>query len=92
MSTVFARVADTTPYRAIVPGSLCGPTVAKDLVGAACTAQDVPRTAFVPDRHDGAWWAAMTTGMDFSAPDRVDAEKFNAILWYGIMGTPAPPG
>jgi YVTN family beta-propeller protein len=92
MSTVFARDADTAPYRAIVPGSLCGPTVAKDLVGAACTAPGVPRTAAVPDRHDGAWWAAMTAGMDFSAPDRIDAEKFNAILWYGMMGTAAPPG
>jgi DNA-binding beta-propeller fold protein YncE len=91
MSSVFARVPNLAPYRAVVPGSLCAPPVAKDLLGAACTASGTPRTAAVRDRHDGAWWAAMTAGMDFTGPDRVDAGEFNAVLWYGTMGTPAPP-
>jgi YVTN family beta-propeller protein len=86
MSSVFTRTPNAAPYSAIVPGSLCGPTVAKDLVGAACTAPGVERTAAVPDLHDGAWWAAMTAGMDFSAPDRVDASAFNALLSYGTTG------
>ncbi|MBD5635028.1 MAG: beta-propeller fold lactonase family protein [Candidatus Eremiobacteraeota bacterium] len=84
MSTVFSLVPNARPYDAIVPGSLCVPPVAKDLVGAACTARNVRRTAALPELHDGAWWAAMTAGMDFSGPDRVDAAAFNAVLSYGM--------
>jgi len=36
--------------------------------------------------HDAAWWAAKTKGMDFSQPDAVDADKFNRIIWEGLMG------
>ena len=36
--------------------------------------------------HDAAWWEAKTKGMDFSQEDRVDADKFNRIIWEGLMG------
>jgi hypothetical protein len=36
--------------------------------------------------HDAAWWAEKTKGMDFSVEDRIDTEKFNRILWEGLMG------
>ena len=36
--------------------------------------------------HDAAWWEAKTKGMDFSQEDRVDTEKFNRIIWEGLMG------
>ncbi len=36
--------------------------------------------------HDAAWWEAQTKGMDFSQADRIPTEKFNRILWNGIMG------
>ncbi|MGA2980540.1 MAG: bifunctional YncE family protein/alkaline phosphatase family protein [Terriglobales bacterium] len=36
--------------------------------------------------HDAAWWAAQTKGMDFSKEDRIPTEKFNRILWKGMMG------
>jgi hypothetical protein len=36
--------------------------------------------------HDAAWWEEKTKGFDFSAEDRIDSEKFNRILWEGIMG------
>ncbi|GAC1527159.1 MAG: hypothetical protein NVS2B8_13330 [Vulcanimicrobiaceae bacterium] len=42
------------------------------------------------DLHDGAWWSAMTEGMNFDQADKVDPTKFNAILWYGMTGTLAP--
>jgi YVTN family beta-propeller protein len=84
MSTVFAQKPDLSPYAAIVPGSLCGPKIAKDLVGAACTSSSVRRTAAISDLHDGAWWSAMTAGMDFRGPDRIDAQAFNAVLQYGM--------
>jgi hypothetical protein len=28
--------------------------------------------------------------MDFSAEDRIDADKFNRILWQGLKSTPYP--
>ncbi len=36
--------------------------------------------------HDAAWWEAKTQGFDFSQPDHVDADKFNRIIWEGLMG------
>jgi hypothetical protein len=36
--------------------------------------------------HDAAWWAEKTKDMDFTRPDRIDAQKYNLILWEGIMG------
>lgn len=36
--------------------------------------------------HDAAWWDAHTKGFDFSQEDRVDPEKFNRVLWEGLMG------
>jgi hypothetical protein len=41
--------------------------------------------------HDAAWWEAQTKGMDFSKADRIPTERFNRILWQGIMdGKPYP--
>ena len=42
----------------------------------------------------GAYWAATTKGMDFSAEDRIDFDLYNHILWTGLMGDkpyPAAP-
>ncbi len=41
--------------------------------------------------HDAAWWEAQTKGMDFSQEDRIPTEKFNRILWKGIMGSKPYP-
>jgi YVTN family beta-propeller protein len=35
---------------------------------------------------DSAWWAGQTFDMDFRREDRLDARRFNRILWQGIMG------
>jgi YVTN family beta-propeller protein len=40
--------------------------------------------------HDAAYWAAKTAGFDFRGEDRVDADKFNRIVWEGLMSTPYP--
>jgi hypothetical protein len=37
-------------------------------------------------RHDAAWWEAKTKGFDFSEPDHVDPDKFNRVIWEGLMG------
>jgi len=36
--------------------------------------------------HDAAWWEAKTKGFDFSSEDKVDPDKFNRVIWEGLMG------
>jgi hypothetical protein len=36
--------------------------------------------------HDASWWAARTTGFDWSKEDRVPADLFNRILSEGLKG------
>jgi hypothetical protein len=44
-------------------------------------------------RHDAEYWDRETQGLDFSAEDRVNSERFNRILWRGMMGEEQPyPG
>jgi YVTN family beta-propeller protein len=40
--------------------------------------------------HDGTWWSEQTKGFDFSKEDRVDAGRYNLILWKGVMGETLP--
>ncbi len=69
-----------------MPGSLCRPPVARDLLGAACVSPVLKKSAALPPRHAASWWAAMTAGMDFSHPDAIDPNRFNEILQYGVLG------
>ncbi|MGA3090713.1 MAG: alkaline phosphatase family protein [Terriglobales bacterium] len=46
----------------------------------------IPRPA-----HEAAWWDAQTKGMDFSREDRIPTERFNRILWKGMMGSKPYP-
>jgi len=64
----------------------------------ANTKLPIPATAFpspgaaaaLKPTHDAAYWAANTAGFDFSREDRIDADKFNRIVWEGVMGTAYP--
>ena len=47
-------------------------------------------TATSQPTHDGAYWARVTQGMDFTSEDKVDAVGFNRIVWEGLMQTPYP--
>ncbi len=40
--------------------------------------------------HDADYWAEATRGFNFNGEDRVDADKFNRVLWQGLKGTPYP--
>jgi hypothetical protein len=44
------------------------------------------RGADVKPKHDAAYWAKATAGFDFSDADRVPPDKFNRVLWKGLMG------
>lgn len=44
--------------------------------------------------HSAAYWAAATKGMDFSVEDHFNFNRYNHILWKGLMGNrpyPARP-
>lgn len=41
--------------------------------------------------HDASYWAKVTEGMDFSMEDRLDGQKYNRILWKGLMGNKPYP-
>jgi len=44
------------------------------------------RGADVKPKHNAAYWAKATAGFDFSDADRVPPQKFNKVLWKGLMG------
>lgn len=45
----------------------------------------------VKPAHDSKYWADVTHGMDFSVEDRIDFDKYNRILWKGLMGNKPYP-
>jgi len=49
------------------------------------------RAALPQTTNDAAWWEEKTKGFDFSKEDRIDPEKFNRILWEGLMGNKPYP-
>jgi hypothetical protein len=40
----------------------------------------------VRPKHDARYWAKVTASFDFSDADRVPPDKFNRVLWNGLMG------
>ena len=45
----------------------------------------------VKPKHEAAYWDRVTAGFDFSDADRVPPDKFNRVLWKGMMGDKAYP-
>ena len=82
MADMFTTEYKPWTYTAAVPGVLYSTQlpVGKPPVGAA----------LVKPRHDAAYWAAKTKGMDFSVEDKIDSAKFNRIIWRGLVGEDAP--
>ncbi len=36
--------------------------------------------------HNAEYWESRTQGLDFSVEDRIDTDRFNLVLWQGMMG------
>jgi DNA-binding beta-propeller fold protein YncE len=49
------------------------------------------RGADVKPKHNAEYWALATAGFDFSDADRVPPDKFNRVVWKGLMGRRAYP-
>lgn len=85
MADVFTTEQKPWTYTAVLPEVLRNTKL--PVGNAAGTLQS---GAYAKPRHDAAYWAAKTKGMDFSVEDRVDPAKFNRIVWYGLVGDDAP--
>jgi hypothetical protein len=46
----------------------------------------------VKPKHSRGWWVNATRGLDFSKEDINDADRYNRILWKGLMGDRPYPG
>jgi hypothetical protein len=44
------------------------------------------RGPMIQPQHDAAYWDTVTRGFDFSDADQVPPDKFNRVLWTGLMG------
>ena len=88
MTAIFDRTLQPWDYHAIVPAVLR--TTQLPLAATAAEAGPSDRDAYAQPRHDAAYWAGKTEGMDFSAEDRLDTPRFNRILWSGLMGDAMP--
>lgn len=88
MTDVFDTTQASWSFQAVPSPFLCGNGVT---LLSSTTCQNV--AALYP-RHNAAYWAKVTKGMDFSSEDKVDGDEFNRILWKGVMGDrpyPAKP-
>ena len=62
----------------------------------ADTSLPIPKDAFakttpLKPTQDSRYWADATRGMDFTAEDRIDFARYNAILWKGLMSNKPYP-
>ena len=89
MTAVFDRTLRPWNYEAIVPAMLRTTQLPLPAATAADSAPGNDRVYPQP-RHDVAYWAAKTQGMDFAAEDRLDTPRFNRVLWTGLMGEALP--
>lgn len=90
MADVFTLTPNFAPYVAIVPGNLCKTPVDPNLV-PACKDPGVVKTAAIPSLHNGQWWTQATKDFYFEVEDKLDAEKFNHVLWAGVKGNSPYP-
>jgi DNA-binding beta-propeller fold protein YncE len=75
---VASTVLQSTDLATETPGGLGGAQFARGPV--------------IRPKHDAKYWARVTAGFDFSDADRLPADKFNRILWNGLMGGKPYPG
>ena len=89
MSDVFTTQARAWNYKAVVPEVLFTtqlPLVQDETARRRLSHQSPLWAAYSKPRHDAAYWEEKTKGFDFTREDRLDARRFNLILWEGMKG------
>lgn len=86
MTDVFSDKPTPWSYQARVPAALRSTQLPLPQPGPG------ERPGSFHPKRDSEYWAKQTTGLDFSGADRLDSERFNQILWEGLMneGQPYP--
>ena len=87
MAEVFTTQSAPWNYEARIPALLRETQL--PLPPAASSSSSSGAATYQP-RHDAQYWKEKTAGLDFTAEDKVDADRFNLILWKGIMGEDVP--
>ncbi len=90
MTEVFTTQAAPWSYQARVPAVLRTTQLPLPAQTSAVGGASSYGSSSEKSGHDAAYWESQTAGLDFSAEDRVDSERFNLILWKGIMGEDQP--
>ncbi len=85
MSAAFERTLRPWSYQAAVPQVLrtTSPPSPAPTAGMRLNPREI---AYARPRHDSAYWADKTRGMNFSDADEIDTDRFNRILWRGLRG------
>jgi hypothetical protein len=86
MSSIFDLRQSHWSFAAHASALLTAPDVTLQISAAARSSS----TALQPT-HGARYWAARTRGMSFDVEDRVDANRYNRILWRGLMGAQPYP-
>jgi hypothetical protein len=87
MAEVFTSTAQGWTFEAIVPEILRSSKLPLETAaGGEMHANNASADVYYKPLHDSVWWAEKTQGFDFSAEDKIDAAKYNALLWQGLLG------
>ncbi|MGA2811413.1 MAG: hypothetical protein ABSG16_08445 [Candidatus Acidiferrum sp.] len=91
MAEVFTNTPQSWTFDAIVPEVLKRSHLPLGTASASrARSYDSSAETYPQPSHDAAWWAEKTKGFDFSAEDKIDAGKYNLLLWQGLLGDATP--
>jgi YVTN family beta-propeller protein len=89
MAELFRSDPQAWAYRAIVPDILRTTGLALPEAPAA-SAMDSARPRMTAT-HGPDWWSRAMSGQRFDSEDKLDTEKYNRVLWRGLMGSAPYP-
>ena len=95
LNTAYARpmadVFDITSSGAWAFDSVASSVLSTTTLSAADIGTKVAAGPRIVPKHDAAYWDRVTRGFDFSDADRVPPDRYNRVLWQGLMdGKPYP--
>jgi hypothetical protein len=93
MADVFDLEQAEWSYQAIVPEVL---RTTRLPLPARTAANSLPRTRSVAahskPRHKASYWEKRLSDQDFEQEDRLETDRYNQVLWAGLMGKRPYPG
>jgi hypothetical protein len=91
MTDVFDRAERSSTYTAIIPEVL---RTTELPLPAATVANSLPLTdrvkRFSAPRHNAEYWTTVMGEQDFNRMDNLDTNRFNRVLWDGLVGPGVP--